>query len=49
MRKAVTITVSLPPELVEALAKATEELHVSRSLLIQQLLRSYLAERKKQN
>lgn len=48
MRKAVTLTFSLPPDMVEELIKTCKELGVSRSLLIQQLLRGFLAQRKKE-
>lgn len=45
MRKAITVGFSLPADLAEKLLKICEELGVSRSLLIQQLLRSYFAQR----
>lgn len=48
MRKAVTVAVSLPAELAEELTKAAKELYVSKSLVVQQALRVYLAQRKQE-
>lgn len=39
MRTAITVTVSLPPELAEELKEASSKLGMTRSLIVQQLIR----------
>lgn len=42
MRKAITVAISLPAELAEGLTKEAQKLGVSKSLIVQQLLRVHL-------